>query len=185
MPTLDPLPQSSRITSVVKFPSIPSPHESFSSSHTRPVIQPHYSLPTPASGRPVISAHSPSHSSVYKSFAFNGLHNIVLPNPCRIINFHKPWCIFMRERRSQTPILISSIKSMIYKILRFSQAQFKTMPCPYFGSGIVHFLLESESDLAYNLPRIESTVAGKGSFRINKFSARGSVSFWALLHLSS
>ncbi len=185
MPTPNPLPQHSRITSVVKFPSIPSPHEFFSPPHTGPAIKPHYSLPTLASGRPLFSVHSPSNTSISKPFAFNSLHSIVLLNPCRIINIHKPWCIFMREECSQTPILINSIKSIIYKIRQSFQAQSKTAPCPYFGSRIMHFLLESESDLAYNLPRIESTVAGKGSFRINKFSAQGSVSFWALLHLSS
>jgi hypothetical protein len=185
MPTLNPLPQHSRITSVIKFPSIPSPYESFSPPHTALALQPQYSLRTAASKRPKFSVRSPSSPGISKPFEFNSLHGIVLPNPCRIINIQKPWCISITSRCSKSSISINSIKSIIYKIDPFSQARSQAASCPYFGSGSVHFLLESESDLAYNRPRIESTVAGKGSFRINKFSARGSVSFWALLHLSS
>jgi hypothetical protein len=185
MTTVDILPQNSQTCLSRHFPSQRAGHESVSGPLGLQAVRDHLtpgSVPWKSSG---LSQECTYNRKVSKTFRFNSLHSIVLPNSCRIIDIHKPWCKSLSNKSSERSVSISSTNTITYKNGPFCGIKPQTMPCPHFGSGIVHFLLESETDLAYNRPRIESTVAGKGSFRINKFNAQGSVSFWALLHLSS
>jgi hypothetical protein len=140
--------------------------------------------------QPSLRAHNhqnhPKKRSNTNHSIFSSLHSIVLPIPCRIINIHKTRCVILTRRtksrgNSHIPLINKRLATTSENAAATTISRSSRRPAP----DPMHFLVEYPPHFAYNRPRIEPTVAGKGSFRINKFGARGSVSFRVSLHLSS